>query len=130
MTRHREVENWLRAALYDWETAQDMFRAGRFPYTVFFCHLAIEKALKARIHKITGKTPPKSHDLILLLRLANLSPPSDIRDFMGKLSGASTATRYPADLQEILKTYTREAVQEYLGKTKETLRWIENHVRS
>lgn len=37
---------WLKQADYDLETAKYMFEGGRCFYTVFMCHLAIEKALK------------------------------------------------------------------------------------
>lgn len=126
----REVENWLNSARYDLETAWDMLNAGRYPYTVFFCHLAVEKALKAKIQEVTGKTPPKVHDLILLLKLAGLIPPRELADFIGKLSGVSTATRYPTDLSELLRTYTRETAGEYLRQTEEVVKWIAGQLRS
>lgn len=107
-----------------------MLNAGRYPYTVFFCHLAVEKALKAKIQEVTGKTPPKVHDLILLLKLAGLIPPRELADFIGKLSGVSTATRYPTDLSELLRTYTRETAGEYLRQTEEVVKWIAGQLRS
>lgn len=58
-----EVKNWLDSARYDLETAEYMFNTGRYIYTVFMCHLALEKVLKAKVQEITGKTPLKTHDL-------------------------------------------------------------------
>jgi len=68
----KEIQNWLDSALYDLETAEYMFKTGRYIYTVFMCHLALEKILKAKIEEKTNKTPPKAHDLIYLLSLAGL----------------------------------------------------------
>lgn len=58
-----EVKNWLDSSFYDLETAEHMYNTGRYIYTVFMCHLALEKLLKARVQEITGETPPKTHDL-------------------------------------------------------------------
>ena len=41
------VKEWLCQAEYDLETAKSLYRSRRYIYTVFMCHLAIEKALKA-----------------------------------------------------------------------------------
>ena len=39
-------EEWLKQADYDYETAEAMFKTGRYIYAIFMCHLAIEKTLK------------------------------------------------------------------------------------
>ena len=75
----KEVKNWFSSAQYDLETAEQMFNTGRYIYTIFMCHLAIEKLLKAKVQEITGKTPPKTHNLRYLIKLSNIEPPR--RDF-------------------------------------------------
>ena len=50
---------WLKQAEYDLETAEYLFSGGRYLYSVFMCHLAIEKALKGLYEKIIGDFPPK-----------------------------------------------------------------------
>ncbi len=49
----KETENWLQMAEYDFKTAECMFKAGRYVYVVFMCHLAIEKMLKAVVSEAT-----------------------------------------------------------------------------
>lgn len=120
----REVENWLSSAEYDLRAAADMLKAGHCLHTVFLCHLAVEKALKAKIREATGKTPPKTHDLIGLLGLSRLTPPRELLDFLGRLSGASIATRYPEDLTELIKVYTKDVAEEYLQRTQGVIEWI------
>jgi HEPN domain-containing protein len=44
---NRVVRNWAATANYDLQTADAMYKAGRYLYVVFMCHLAIEKMLKA-----------------------------------------------------------------------------------
>jgi len=43
------------------ETAQIIFDSGKnYHHCLFFCHLILEKALKANVVKATGKIPPRS----------------------------------------------------------------------
>lgn len=123
------VENWLKSARYDLAAARDMLAAGRFVYTVFFSHLAVEKALKAKVQEQTGRTPPRIHDLIVLLRRAKLDPPPQLRDFLGKLAGSSIATRYPADIEAGVEAYPREVAEAYLRQAEEAVEWIKRQLK-
>jgi len=93
----KEVKNWLESAKYDLDTAEHMFTSGRYIYTVFMCHLALEKVLKSKIEEITGKTPPKIHDLEYLMGIAELSPDKNIENFIVEITNLSVVTRYPND---------------------------------
>lgn len=65
-----EVLEWLSQSQYDLDTAQAMLDSRRYMYAVFMCHLAVEKALKALVVKRTGDTPPRTHNLVQLITLA------------------------------------------------------------
>lgn len=120
----KEVKNWLDSAQYGLETAEYMFNTGRYIYTIFMCHLAIEKILKAKVEEITAKTPPYTHNLVYLVKSAELSPPEEMNRFLGELSNLSIVTRYPKDFQKILKAFTKERTGDFLEKTKEVFLWI------
>ena len=51
-------EEWLAQDRYDMDTAAYMFRGGRYMYTVFMCHLAIEKALKVERFRVRLSIQP------------------------------------------------------------------------
>ena len=99
----KAVKNWVDSAKYDLETAEHLFNSGRYIYTIFMCHLAIEKVLKAKIEEITGKTPPKSHNLRYLGKLSGLKFSEDIFNLLSKLSEVSIPTRYPEDFSMLEK---------------------------
>jgi len=124
-----EARHWLDLAHYDLEVAEDMLRARHFSYVAFLCHLAVEKALKAKVQEKTGRTPPKTHDLVALLKLAELSPPEEIRDFIGKLSGISTAVRYPPDFTALRSAYTEEVARAYLEGARRVVAWIHEQLK-
>lgn len=107
----KETKNWLETSEYDLNTAEHLLSTGRYLYVIFICQLSIEKMLKALYCEDTGKLPPKTHDLVYLLKLAKLEPPENIKDFIGKINNASIITRYPEDLSKIISDYPEE-VQE------------------
>ena len=51
------ARQWAERAQYDLDTADAMFKAGRYLYVLFCCQQAVEKALKAVIVRGTGNCP-------------------------------------------------------------------------
>lgn len=126
----KEVKNWLDSAKYDLETAQYLFDAGRYIYTIFMCHLALEKVLKAKVEEITGKTPPRTHDLEYLVEEARLSPDKDTEKFIAEISNLSVVTRYVSDFQRTLKDFSPQRTEFILARTKEAFQWIKKSIKS
>ncbi len=122
-----DTQNWIEMAEYDLETARHMLVTGRYLYVVFMCHLALEKMLKAHVTEVTQAVPPRSHDLIFLIRKSNLDLPQSYLEFVGKINNVSIPTRYPADLQRALREYTKDVVRHYLEQTEEVLQWLKRH---
>lgn len=104
---NKQIVNWLASAKYDLKTASRMFDTGRYIYTIFMCHLAIEKLLKAKSQLKTNKMPPKTHNLRYLLDLSKTQLPDDMLEFVSKLSDVSIVTRYPEDFRKLLRVYTK-----------------------
>ena len=123
----KETKNWLDSSDYDFKTAEHMFETARYLYVIFMCHIAIEKLMKSLVHEITGKLPPKTHDLIYLLKVVDIDMPQNMRDFVGKINAASVVTRYPEDLARIVTAYPETVAREYLNTTKEILKWLKQH---
>jgi len=120
----KPTEEWLTQANYDMDTADYMFRGGRYMYAVFMCHLSLEKALKGRYAEILGKEPPKTHNLLYLLEKMKLKLPEALCDFISTLNRVSIPTRYPDDLQRILKDYDKKKTKEVLDQSKQVLQWL------
>ncbi len=107
-----------------------MLRTGRYLYVVFMCHLSLEKMLKARVAQVTGGLPAKSHDLIYLVKKANLNLPDAYIEFIGQINNASIPTRYPEDLQQALADYPEPIARDYLRRTEEVLQWLKQLLTS
>jgi HEPN domain-containing protein len=62
----KQIEYGINLAKSDLDTAELLIRESRYTHGLFFCHLVIEKALKAHVTKQTGEIPPKTHNLVYL----------------------------------------------------------------
>lgn len=121
-----KAEEWIKQADYDLETAKFMISGGRYFYSVFMCHLSIEKALKGLFQERIEEIPPRTHNLIYLINKIGIKPEKDLGKFIVKLNAASITTRYPESLDEIQKNYTEEVAKEMVKTAEEVLKWIKN----
>jgi len=118
------VVNWIKASDYDILSAEAMFKTKRYVYVVFFCHLSLEKLLKAVVCRVIQRIPPKTHDLLLLTKLSNLKIPTLHQLVIARLTAVSIPTRYPEDISKLTKQYTALVAQKYLKETKSLLKWL------
>jgi len=123
--KHKE---WLKQADYDMDTADAMYNSGRYFYTVFMCHLSIEKALKGLYYHLMDKVPPKTHNLLNLLKKIEKKPSHELEKFIIKLNTASVATRYPDDLSKIQAAYSEDITKDIIIKSKDVLKWIKTQL--
>jgi HEPN domain-containing protein len=121
--------NWLRGAEYDIETAESLFKARRYIYVIFMCHLAVEKTLKAVIAETSATPLPRTHNLYRLLELGRINLPEAHEAIVAQLNTMSTATRYPEDVAALSAEVTRQVAQAYLTRTKELLSWLRSDDR-
>lgn len=122
--KFKPSKEWFVQAEYDLETAKVMFKTGRYIYTIFMCHLCIEKALKGLYVKKFEKNPPKVHDLVYLVKKINLEVPSQHEDYLKIINELSVPTRYPDDLNKILKEYTKSKTKNALNKAEDLFLWL------
>ena len=61
--------------------------------------------------------PPRTHDLLFLIREQGLSVPKEYRRLIGAIATASVPTRYPEDLKRVVRQYPYRRVSSYLTKS-------------
>lgn len=110
LTMRKDTENFIASAEYDINTAEHMLKTGRYIYVIFMCHLSIEKMLKALSSEVTGKTPPRTHNLIYLTKLSGINFSENHFEFVAKLNNASVVTRYPEDFKNSWKPILRTSL--------------------
>jgi HEPN domain-containing protein len=92
------------------------------------CHLAVEKALKGLYHERLRDVPPRSHNLVYLLKKTETNPPEAIGKFLVRLSQSSIPTRYPENLARIQQLFTESIVGDILSRGKEVIEWIKQQL--
>lgn len=73
---------------------------------------------------MTGRVPPRTHNLRYLVKLSELEIPEDMFEFLSKLSDVSIPTRYPKDFSKLVKSYNKKVAKGYIDKTVEVFTWI------
>lgn len=106
-----------------------MLESGRYIYVVFMCHLALEKALKGICVQVLGEAPPRTHNLLQLLKLAAPDLRQDQVDFLSIINTASIATRYPEDLGNAINQYSNSMTASYLTQSEEVISCLHNDPR-
>lgn len=125
----KDSQSFVASAGYDIETARHMLETGRYIYVIFMCHLAIEKMLKAVAAEVTKQTPPKSHNLLFLTKLAGIDFPEKLFEFVSKINNVSVVTRYPEDFEKLLEAYPADSAKGYLMQAKEAVEWLKQNER-
>lgn len=121
----KQVDYWLNGANEDFDVAEILIEKRRILHGLFFCHLVLEKALKALVVKVTGEIAPKTHNLIYLSEKSNLVLSDDTLEFFGVLMKYQLEGRYPGYQPFIPEL---RDVQEYLIETKKQLLWLKERL--
>ena len=127
-----KVTYWLDLSDEDMTVAKFLFEGGKFLYSGFMCHLAVEKALKAVIAKdcADDEIPPKWHDLMRLAEKANLfdALSEEQKSLLRDLNPLNIEARYPEYKSKIAEMIPKEICIKLIEKTEEFLCWIKKQL--
>lgn len=118
MTHAEQYQYWKASAKHSWETAKALFKLGHRDACLFFCHLTLEKILKAAVFKHTQKTPPYVHDLAKLATLAKLKLTQGEIQQLRTITTFNIAARYDEIKFQFYKKCTPAFTKEYFEITK------------
>ena len=85
--------------------------------------------LKAVVAEIQEQHPPRIHDLEKLTDLGSVKIPKEFQTFVTDLNQLSIATRYPEDLQGMVKQYPKPVAQKFLKQSEGFARWLKRDPR-
>ena len=80
-----QIDYWTNGANQDIVTANLPIREKRTLHGLFFCHLVIEKALKANVVRKIGDFAPRTYNMIYLSENAELEFDDSTQIFLGIL---------------------------------------------
>ena len=119
----KQIAYWQDGSEEDLETAKVLIENKRYLAGLFFCHLCLEKILKALVVKETKNHPPRTHDLERLVVLAKLELDNEQLIFLISMQAFQIEGRYPENFpnpkQRIANNYYQETIKLHLWlKTK------------
>ena len=111
-------------------TAKLLLKSKRLLHMGFFCHMIVEKALKAAVTMETGKIPPKIHDLQKLAVYENVfhDLSSEKLALIDALAPLQIEARYPMYKEAMAATLTVKKCKKILIETEEFLCWIKQRL--
>lgn len=119
--KYKHIEYWKSSALSDIDTALILIEKDKIKEGLFFCHLTIEKMLKAHFVKEKEEVPPRSHDLLYFQRKLSINFVDNQLIFMAFLIKFHLEGRYPDYNPPII--LKKDAINYHL-RTKELLEWL------
>ena len=116
------VKKWLEIADADFEDAMVLLGGKRYSGVLLHLQQAVEKGLKAFVFIKTGDIPPKSHDLLQLLKNTDLNQDEVDLKALKELSLSYIRLRYP----DLDTTYysKKETVLKLISFAREFYLWI------
>ncbi len=123
-----KIEYWLDLAEYDIEVADSLFNAKKYLYVGYFCHLIIEKTIKAYYWYKLEDEPPYSHNLMLLSNKSKLIHKMSAEQIflLNTLMPLNIEARYPKDKEILYEQLTEDKISDILNNTKDMQRWLKN----
>jgi HEPN domain-containing protein len=121
-----KVAYWLDLCDDDLITAKALLKSKRLLHMGFFCHMIIEKSLKAVIAHRLGEIPPKIHDLQKLAVRGSVFDNLSDEHFalIDTLKPLQIEARYPEYKERIAETLSVDTCQKILAETEGFLCWI------
>lgn len=109
-------EQWSAGARKALEAAKHLLESGDYELALFTCHLAVEKAFKAKIVSDKQIAPPKSHNLTQLAEKIEFLLSEEERLQLRELSSFAEFARY-GDETWVNAEATEENTKEWLAVT-------------
>ena len=126
----KTIQYYQESSDSDWRVAKKLFDEEEFGYSLFFCHLALEKLLKAIVVIQTDVPAEYTHSLFRLAELSKLVLTEDQMENLKTITKFNIAGRYEDEKWEFRKLATKEYTQKYSSITKELLSWLkENYLK-
>lgn len=128
MTHKEKFNYWLEYAQYDMESAEAMYKSGRWVYVIFMCQQAIEKLCKGLYILYIDENIPRLHNInAVYSRFADkINQPltDNYRKLFDRLSLYYLEMRYPEYKKRLSEMTNEETANTLLSKTKEAFQWL------
>lgn len=112
------AHEWHLGAAEAWKSARALHREKQYDHALFFCHLTLEKILKALVVQRRDREAPPIHGLSDLAKIAQLRLTPQQAEDLRAIDGFSIAGRYPGDESGIPKRGKARFARTWAAKTQ------------
>lgn len=119
----KAVAFWREHSTSALDSAAALYKSKQWLHALFFCHLAIEKILKAVVIKQTKQQPPFVHNLTYLAGKTDLELTKEQVAFLESSNKYNLEGRYPEYRSGLAAQVDRKLVQQQLQITQEFVAW-------
>ena len=128
MSKEEAVNYWVKSSELDLGAAKDLFKTKHYHHCLFFCHLFVEKILKALTVKNTGENPLPIHKLRLLAKDTGVEFSEEQLKLLDKITDFNIKARYNDVKFKFYKMATKEFTKEYFEKSKGIHQWLKKQI--
>lgn len=119
MDKQDYIKYWVTTSGEDLISMESVFKAGRYDWSLYIGHLALEKILKALwVKNNSNDNPPKTHNLKKIADEAKY-PVSEVEAILFlEINDFNLEARYPDYKFDFHKKCTKEFAENYITKIK------------
>jgi len=110
------IEYWGKTAERDYDTMLGLFKIKRYPESLFFGHIILEKILKGLYVKQKNQQAPYTHDLAFLNKDLKNDLSEKEKEFLDEVNNFNIRARYPDTKLKFYKACTRSYAESKLEK--------------
>lgn len=118
------INYWIEGAKSDMKAAEVLLNGGSYSQCLFWCHLVLEKLLKACVARHTKTQAPYSHNLVLLTENSGFVFSENQKENLVVITKFNMRGRYADELQQFNKQCTKEFTEKYFQITKDFYQWL------
>lgn len=124
MTKDDLIRFWEEGSKEAWQTVQALLSSKRYLHALFFCHLTLEKLLKAIYVLHCKQAPPPVHSLGWLAEKAGISLAADEMKQLEEITAFNISGRYEDYRQRLYKKANSVYVSRWVRCTERLMHSI------
>lgn len=118
---------WAKQSDEDWRVVQSLFNNKHYAHALFYCHLSLEKLLKAVVVQETKQQSPFTHDLLILAEKASVVLPQESLKQLNEITTFNIRARYDDVKYQFYKKATRNYTEEHIKITGKLRIWVKKN---
>jgi len=115
---------WIKNSEEDFKTAKSLFEAKRYHHCLFFCHLFLEKILKALVVENTNWHPIPIHNLLKLARDSKINLEEGLKKELSTINEFNLRARYNDYKFQFYKKANEEYTNFWFKRCQEIYLWL------